>query len=95
MPSPMHTPTDESEQLVYVGFISPCGCAMAASVIEEAHRADNAKFCADLIRRGARVETRPLSWVRENLFCQDRDNCARPEKAAERRKFAALKAGKE
>lgn len=51
----------------YVG-LKPCGCCEAATVIAPKWAADNAKFCADLIKAGYTVERKPVEWVRENLL---------------------------
>lgn len=52
--------------LAYVGF-KPCGCCVAAAVIRDDLKSDNAKAVSSWIRSGLRVESRPVEWVRENM----------------------------
>ena len=47
--------------------IKPCGCVVAACVINPEHRKDTAKSVASWVRDGLRVDTKPVEWVRENM----------------------------
>lgn len=47
--------------------IKPCGCVVAAAVINPDHKRDTAKSVASWVRDGLRVETHPVEWVREHM----------------------------
>lgn len=47
--------------------IKPCGCAVAATVVDPERSKDVAKSVASWVRDGLRIETRSVEWVRANL----------------------------
>jgi len=50
----------------YVG-IKPCGCAVAATMIDPEHAKETRKDVMDYLRRGLKVECWPIERVRSEL----------------------------
>jgi hypothetical protein len=62
------------ESMSYAGFCPGCG-AMYAACVDRGDRRRVAKFVADLVKYGARIERLPSERVRQELgLCHCKDN---------------------
>lgn len=52
----------------YVGYCKTCGGINACCVDDAAHRKETAKFCAEIVRRGDRLERKTVGYVRTEAF---------------------------
>lgn len=66
-----------AETMAYAGYCPDCGRMVAASVDTPTSRKDTAKFVAELIRDGVRVERIAVLAVRASAWgCSDECGCA-------------------
>ena len=50
----------------YVGIL-PCGCCVAAAVIDGQSKREVSKSVAEWVKRGYKIETHSTEWTRQNL----------------------------
>ena len=62
--------TTPSETMAYVGHCQKCDALLAAAVDEPKYARDNAKFVAQMIRDGLRVDRVSVAAVRAGAWCK-------------------------